>query len=152
MSMSNHPVEIFGMMIADEEAKQLTNQLYKQLKKENALSKGITKKDVWDIICTAQENNLLPNGEIEWFTDDSSDNMRLYISPNIEGDKSDTIYPKEQAIVFAADHEPELFKAAYNSPQELINEYKEKIGKYFPEFTDNIYLKHIGYFSCSEFS
>lgn len=49
-------------------------------------------------------------------------------------------------LVFYADKQPDAYKAAYESEEDVIMEFRKRLGGYLPEDFD--YGAHIGYFHC----
>lgn len=76
-------------------------------------------------------------GFARYYAEDAEGKRAYYINNNYLED--------EDMLVFWAERQPNAFKAVY-SKEEIVNEFKKKIGKYLPNNFD--YISHIGYFQC----
>lgn len=134
MSMSNYSIEVFGLILTNDEITYFENKLKEEIIKENPENKedlvDLTIEDMID------EDMLNANVSHSMAYIRDIENGKLYTLEH----KSD--YLPEDILAIYANKSMQMIGAAYDTADELINEFKNDIGKYLPEDFD--WKSHIG--------
>lgn len=127
MSMANYPEYGFGLVLTGDEIVKFVNQV------------------------DAKEDRGL-DGDPEILEEDLGDlyNVRFYGDCR-EGKRFQSLDNKvnleyEDMLAFWAEKQPDAIKAVYDGIDEVVEEFKSRIGEFLPEGFD--YEEHIGYFHC----
>lgn len=129
MSMHYGATYGFGLCLCDDEIDQFVER-YAKANKDLLDENGMPDIDI-AFEAISDEFGTWP------FNEDNSD-LKYF-----EGDEKDAILP------FFAKHQPDVYKTAYSSVDEVVAEFRELLGKYMPENFD--WKIHIGYFSIADF-
>ena len=131
MSMHNYAMNDFGMIVEDNEFDILITKM-----KALAVAEGT---------CEPDEDIGIDAIEYDDFMDCEHD--RCYCT-DVENPEFQTMEGEwhtlsEDFVFFSAFKGPKIIGVAYNSKEEILQEFKEDLGKYFPEDFD--WEKHIGF-------
>ena len=119
MSMRTYAYEDYGLLLNEETIKIICEKVFADEPSEEE-SDGYTLYDAE--ICQMAGNFT---GETYPITDKGCDNW----------DRSETYYD-DSVFYIPVEKYPTLFKSAYKDMDEMITEFREKIGEYLPECFD----------------
>lgn len=131
MSMRDYAVDDYGLVFNDEHLKILASKLCDDYTDEDfaedecGFCEEVADKLALEYIgdFTGEAMNIKDDGSCGWDGDTYNSDLIYYLRLS---------------------EYPTLFKAAYNSVDDAINELKERVGEYLPEdFPYREYLRHI---------
>lgn len=129
MSMREWAVDDYGLLLTKEMIKAIASKVLDDLEERDEDENGDALYE--DGIC---EYIGEFTGEAIYIEDDGEDNWR----------RSGEFYNGDRIYYVNVSEHPTLFKAAYNNMDELIAEFKEKVGDYLPEdFNYRAHIRHI---------
>lgn len=128
MSMRDYAVDDYGLLLTEETAKIIALKALDEIDEEN----------------DGYGYELYDAGLCEYIGEFTGE--AIYIEDNGEDDwrRSGEYYRGDRIYYVNVSEHPTLFKAAYSSINELIEEFKEKVGDYLPEdFDYRAHIRHI---------
>ena len=129
MSMRDYAVDDYGLLLTEEMIKAIASKVLDDLEERDDDEYGDALYE--DGICEYIGDFT---GEAIYMEDDGTEDWRR----NGESYSGDRVY-----YVNVSKY-PSLFKAAYNNMDELIEEFKSKVGDYLPEdFDYRAHIRHI---------
>lgn len=124
MSMRDYAVDDYGLLLSKDNLRILASKLCDDFT-----------DDDWEEDMCGYIESVVDKLCIESVGDFSGEAMT--IEDNGDSDWSDTtLYSGEPIYYIGAAIYPNLFKQAYNDVDELIEEFKEKVGEYLPKDFD----------------
>lgn len=139
MSANNYVISGYGLVITDTD--KHINYFLKTI--EQAWKQEDSDTDDW---------NLFGMNKVKNFFEHKQDIVNIAEFSNIDEDKffvpiSDEtnaieIEEDDNGLIFYTDKQPNICEQAYGSEDEIIKEFKEKLGKFLPDDFD--YKAHIG--------
>ena len=128
MSMRDYAVDDYGLLLDEETMKTIISKLnVERLDEDESLGYILYDEGIGEYISefTGEAQPINDNGHFDWYKD-------------CESYRGDSI-----AYVLLAQY-PTLFKRAYENMEEIIDEFKNEIGKYLPEdFDYRSRIRHI---------
>lgn len=129
MSMRDYAVNDYGLVLDEDMMKIIASQY----------CEGYTEEDYDEDFC-AFNDELYGAGIVEYMSDFSGE--AVYIDDDgIDDWRNTDVYCSDVIYYIPVSNISTLFKAAYNNIEEMVDEFKDKIGKYFTE--DFNYRKNI---------
>lgn len=142
MSMANYPEYGFGLVLTGDEITDFIRHFVRStLAKLNRAP-----SDLMEIHLTGLDND--PEFLVDNYGADM--NVRFYGDCR-EGKRFQSLDNKvdleyEDMLAFWAEKQPDAIKAVYDGIDEVVEEFKSRIGEFLPKGFD--YEAHIGYFHC----
>lgn len=132
MSMRDYAVNDYGLLMTDEALKFVASKAidwYTEAEyDENYM-------DYWSA--------LYENGIVEYISDFTGESMQITDDGRSRWDSGET-YNCDYVYYVPASNYSTLFKAAYEDINELVSEFKEKLGEYLPDdFDYRGHIRHI---------
>ena len=129
MSMRDYAVNDYGLVLDEDMMKTIASQYCEDYTEEDY------DEDPW-----AFDDELYCAGIVDYISEFSGE--AIYINDNgIDDWRMTTPYNDDRIYYIPVSRIGTLFEAAYNNIEEMIDEFKSKIGKYFTDDFD--YRKHI---------
>ena len=132
MSMRDYAVDDYGLLMTREMMKMVVSKVCEDYTEEDYEDDEFAFNEV-----------LYDEGLVEYIGDFTGESIVINDKgENVWGDSES--YDCDYIYYVPTNAVSTLFKAAYNSVDEMIEEFKEKIGEYFPaDFDYRKYIRHI---------
>lgn len=132
MSMRDYAVNDYGLVLDEETIKVIASQY----------CEGYTEED-YDEDPWGFNDELYSAGIVEYMSDFSGETIHID-DDGIDDWRNTDVYCSDLIYYIPVSRISTLFKAAYNNIEEMVDEFKEKIGEYFTEdFNYREYIRHI---------
>jgi len=132
MSMRDYAVDDYGVVLNSNILHVLSVQLYDDCTDES------WDKDKYEFI-----EGVVDTLGLEYIGEFTGEALKINDDGSDYWDDAD-YYNSDSIYYFSVSNYPTLFKAAYKDMNELINEFKERLGKYLPEnFQYRHFTRHI---------
>lgn len=132
MSMRDYGVNDYGLIVTKETMKLLASKAIEEFTEED-----------YEEDSGYYAYELYEQGTIEYISEFTGESMEIGDDGgNLWG--SGEIYNGDSIYYAPAWEEGTIFKAAYNNIEELISEFKERLGEYLPDdFDYRTHIRHI---------
>lgn len=132
MSMRDYPVNDYGMLITEEMLRTIASNVFDDYTEEEY------ENDTWSFIDYMYDRSIIEyisefTGGAICIKDDGTDGYEIIKT-----------YSDDEIFYIPASRISTLFNAAYNGIGEMIEEFKNNVGKYLPDdFNYRPYICHI---------
>lgn len=133
MSMRDYGISEYGLLLDDEALQYMASKICKNY------SDDAYKDDKWDFIDEIYSTccEYLSNFTGETFEIDD-------VGDDIVGSKNNEIFYETTILYVPCNKFPKLFSTAYQSVDEIVDEMRERVGKYLPsDFDYRGNIRHI---------
>ncbi len=132
MSMRDYAVNDYGLLMTSETLKMVVSKVCEDYTEEAYA------EDVWSF-----HEELYDNGIVEYISSFTGESTEIKDDGSCNWGVSE--YYNDDVIYFVPTSKiSTLFKAAYENMDEMIEEFKKKIGEYLPaDFDYRKYIRHI---------
>ena len=133
MSMRNYAVNDYGLLMTYEMMKTVVMKECEDYSEEE-----------YEYDSFGFNDNLYEKGIVEYISDFTGEVIDICDDGTDNYFSSSDIYTSDVIYYVPCRNISTLFKAAYNSIDEMIDEFKGEMGKYFPDdFDYRKYIRHI---------
>lgn len=132
MSMRDYAVDDYGLLMTEEMLKMVASKVFEDYTEEEY------DDDPWTF-----DNDLYERGIVEYISEFSGE--AIYVRDDGKDDYGNSkTYSSDMIYYIPTSKISTLFKAAYSNIDEMIEEFKDDIGKYLPNnFNYRPYICHI---------
>lgn len=119
MSMRDYAVSDYGLLLDEETVKAIASKVLDDYTEEDDMAYGLYDKGICEYISefTGESLPIREDGRVSW--NDDGENYRC-----------------ETIVYVPTSNFPTLLKKAYENIDEIVNEFKGKLGEYLPDGFD----------------